>query len=160
MTKTQDKPHSLANVSCLGNAGATAWITSHALLRASPICLLGIDMGYPEGYPLEQTYYFSTYLKAAGGDVSKALMYGYREVYNPFFKCKVIQDPVFRHYTQAWLESAKQTEPWVVTVNASPESALFSYDGTINCMRFEDFLQYYKDVNMLKQHFLKMEGTS
>lgn len=115
-------------------------------------------MGYPEGYPLEKTYYFSNYLKAAGGDASKALAFGYTQVYNPFFRCKVTQDPVFRHYREAWVDAAKQTEPWVVTANCSEESALFSNDGTINCMRFEDYLKHYKDVEELKKHFLKAQG--
>lgn len=157
-TKSEDKPYGIASVSALGNAGATCWVLAHSLLRLSPICLLGINMGYPEGYPLEKTYYFSNYLKAAGGDASKAIAFGYRQVYNHFTKQKIVQDPVFRHYTSAWLEAAKTTEPWVVTVNVSPESALFSHDGTINCMRFEDYLKHYKDVEELKKHFLKAQG--
>lgn len=156
ITKTKDKPHGLATVSCLGNTGAASWVVCHSLLRRNA-ALIGIDMGYPEGYPLTETYYFSTYLKAAGGDPQKALAFGYREVYNPFTKCKVVQDPVFRHYTEAWLEAARMTPSWHVTVNCSPESALFSFDGTINTMRFEDFLKYYRDLEELKRHFLKAE---
>jgi len=156
-TKTEDKPYGCAALSCLGNAGAALWVVAHSLLRLTPIGLIGIDMGYPDGYPLEKTYYFSTYLQAAGGNAAKALTFGYSRVYNPFFKCTMIQDAIFRHYTEAWRDAAKHTQPWVVTVNCSGESALFSYDGTINCMYFEDFLQHYKDAN-LKEHFLKAEG--
>lgn len=157
VTKTEDKPYGIASVSALGNCGACAWVLAHSLLRSSPIALLGIDMGYPEGYPLSKTYYFSTYLKAAGGDAAKAIAFGYREVFNPFTKQKVVQDPVFRHYTIAWVEAARQTEPWVVTVNCSPTSALFSHDETINFASFEDFLRCYKDVERLKERFLKAD---
>lgn len=158
ITKSKKNPKGLASVSCLGNSGASAWVIGHSLLRRDRIALLGIDMGYPEGYPIERTYYFSTYLKAAGGDVAKALAFGYTRVYNPFTKSVIIQDPVFRHYTEGWIEAAKYTPRWVITINCSPKSALFSYDGTINTMRFEDFLKYYKDVEELKKHFLKPEG--
>jgi hypothetical protein len=158
VTKTRDKPNGVASVSCLGNAGATCWVVAHSLLRRSPIALLGIDMGYPEGYPLEKTYYFSTYLRAAGGDASKALAFGYREVYNPFWKVKCVQDAIFRHYTGAWVEAAKHTEPWVITVNCTGGGGLFTYDKTINCMNFEDFLKYCDDIVELKKHFLKAEG--
>ncbi len=158
ITKSNKNPKGLPAISCLGNCGAAAWVCAHSLLRRDRIALLGIDMGYPEGYPLEKTYYFSTYLKAAGGDVSKALAFGYTRVYNPFTRAVVIQDPVFRHYTEGWVEAAKHTPRWVITVNCSPKSALYSYDGTINTMSFEDFLKYYKDVEELKKHFLKPEG--
>jgi hypothetical protein len=153
ITKSQKNPKGLPSVSCLGNSGAASWVIAHSLLRCSPIALIGLDLSYPEGYPLEKTYYFSTYLKAAGGDVSKALAFGYREIYNPYWKNKCVCDPVFYHYREGFLEAAQYTERWVITCNATGGGALFGKN--IYCINFEDFLKYYQDIEELKKHFLK-----
>lgn len=117
-------------------------------------CLLGLNLGWDADTPLEKTQYFSTFLAQTGGNVELARA-AFKKIYNPYWKCEAIVDPVFNHYREAFLEAVKMTEPWVITVNCTGGGCLFG-EG-IYCMNFEDFLKYYKDVEELKKHFLKAD---
>jgi len=154
MTKSEKLPKGVPSMSALGHAGGCAWVMAHSLLRCSPICLLGIDLGWDADTPLEKTQYFSTFLAQTGGNVELARA-AFKKIYNPYWKCEAIVDPVFNHYREAFLEAVKMTEPWVITVNCTGGGCLFG-EG-IYCMNFEDFLKYYKDVEELKKHFLKAD---
>jgi len=156
MTQSERNPKGAASLSCLGNSGSACWVLAHALLRRSPIALIGIDFGYPGEQPIEKTQYFSTFVQAAGGNVELAGQ-AFKRFYNPFFKCEAYADPVFLHYREAFLEALKQTEPWVLTIQCTEGGVLFDLEGRMKHMRFKDFLKYYKDVEELKKHFLKAD---
>lgn len=132
------KPKGVPSMTCGGNTGAASWIIAFELLKRSPIGLIGIDLGYLEGTPLEKTAYYNQLMQASGGDVTKIMPY-YKEYYNPKSKRKVLTDLVFNHYREAWLEMAAITPAWVETVNCSWETTLFG--PNIKQMRFEEFLQ-------------------
>ena len=154
MTKSQKTPQGIPSLSCLGNAGAASWVLGHALLRKSPICLLGIDFGYEEGTPLEKTQYFSGFMETAHGNV-ELVKTAYKTYYNPYWKCKAITDPVFDHYRNAFLDSVKQTPSFVETYNCTEGGCIFG-DG-IPCMMFEDFLKYCDNPEELRKHVLKAD---
>jgi len=118
MTQTEEHPRGVPSVSALGNTGSCSWVISHALLRHSPTCLIGIDFGYPEGTPLEETHYFSSLCGATKGDM-RAVQSAYREVVNPNGE-RAITDLVFYHYREAFLEAAREVNPKFETWNCFP----------------------------------------
>lgn len=139
MTVSEVNPKGVPSMVAGGNAGACAWVFAHSLLKRIPV-LIGIDFGYLEGTPLEETSYYNGMIKGAGS-VEK-IMQAFSEVYNPFFKVKVLTDIVFQHYKKAFLDMCLSTPPWVYTIQCSP-GALFSENPShkIKCMNFEDFLK-------------------
>lgn len=143
MTTTEEHKHGCPKVSCGGNTGATSWVISHALLRHSPICLIGLDMGYPEGTPLDQTNYFSGFMEATKGDM-RAVQSAYREVVNPSGE-KATADPVYWHYREAFLEMTRDVNPKFETWNCTGGGTLFSNDGTIKWKTFKEFLEAHKE---------------
>lgn len=151
MTKSKRNPRGVPSMAAGGNAGCCAWVMAHALLRRSPLALIGLNLGWTEGTPLEKTTYYSAFLQAVK-DPSKVAM-AYREIYNPYFKCKAIADPIFFHYAEAFKEMARETPEWVTTINATEGGILFG-EPYIHCMKFADYLEHYNDPN-LKQYFLK-----
>jgi hypothetical protein len=118
------------------------WNFAHALLRRSPVALIGIDMGYPEGTHFETTPYFSNYARIAersGPERSDLACSQYVKIYNPCFKKYAYMDKVFGYYRKVWLNSAKKVPPYIQTINCSEEGTLFGHG--IVCMTFADFLK-------------------
>lgn len=143
MTVSDVNPNGVPGMVAGGNAGACAWVFAHTILKRIPV-LIGIDFGYPEGTPLEETCYYDGMMESAK-DVNKILP-AYTEVYNPFFKVKVLTDIVFLYYKKAFLDMCLTTEPWVKTIQCSP-GALFSENPLhkIECMGFDEFLKQYRE---------------
>lgn len=141
MTATDEHRRGIPSVSCGGNTGSTCWVLSHALLRHSPTCLIGIDFGYPEGTPLEATHYYSSMMQAAGGNVD-VVRGAYREVVNPGGE-RALSDLVFWHYREAFLEMLREVNPKFKTINATEGGTLFG-DG-LEWMKLEEFLKRHKE---------------
>jgi len=139
MTTTEEHKRGCPSVSCGGNTGTTCWVLSHALLRHSPTCLIGIDLGYPEGMPLEQTHYFSGLMDATKGNMQMVRSM-YREVVNPGGE-SAYADLVFWHYREAFLEMAAEVNPKFKTINATGGGTLFGEN--IEWMDFGEFLKRY-----------------
>lgn len=147
MTKTESKPKGIACLKSGGNIGSSLAIISFSVFNANPTCLLGIDMGYLDGTPIEETPYYEKILKAAKGNVSVATKF-FRRVYNPYFKCYCLVDFVFDSYRTAWLDLASKIPIEYITINCSQGGCLFG-EPYIYCMKFAEFLQHYKDENLL-----------
>lgn len=145
MTQTEKYPNGVPRAQSGGNAGAFAWILAKSVLKRSPIALIGMDLGYPEGTPLEETHYFSGVMKAAGGDVA-AIRDAYQKFYHPVFKEHAYVDLVFFHYRAAFLELQYTNEEWYRlyggTHNCTEGGTLWGHG--ITCMSFKDFLSKYK----------------
>lgn len=145
MSTTIFAPNGVPNANAGGNAGAFAWITAMAIFKRSPVALIGIDFGYPEGTPLEQTHYFNQMLKEAKGDVS-IIRQSYKQFYHPTFKTRAYVDLVFYHYRQAFLEMQMETQLWYRlydgTINCTEGGTLFGH--LITCMPFDQFLKEHK----------------
>jgi len=152
MTKSKKNPRGCPSLSCLGHAGGAAYALSFALLRRSPIALIGENLGWDEGTPLEKTQYFSTFLEAAGGNVNLVTQ-AYKTIYNPYFKCKAIVDPVFNHYREAMVEAQDQVPAYVETYNATEGGCLFG--KRIYCIKFKDFLKHCDEPDELKRYVLE-----
>jgi hypothetical protein len=128
-----------------GNAGYCSWIFAMQVLRRSPIALIGMDLGYPEGTPLDQTQYFSSILAEAKGNVD-IIRKTYPKFYHPVFKEYAFVDLIFFHYRQAFIDLQKMTDLWYRlyggTYNCTEGGTLFG--AGINCMKFADFLEEHK----------------
>ena len=140
LTKTPNNPNGLTMCSLGGNAGSAAWVMSSQVLKCAPVCLIGIDFGYPEGTKLADTCYYSTMIQ---NSIQVQEMYG--EIYHPFFKTKAYIDRVFDHYRQAFRDLQSQSPPWFQpaggTINCTEGGTLWGHG--IKCMRFADFLSKY-----------------
>lgn len=139
MTVSERNPKGVPAMVAGGNAGTCSWVFVHSILQRIPV-LIGIDFGYLEGTPLEETCYYDG-MKKSGARIEDMIK-AYSEVYNPFFKVKVLTDIIFQHYKKAFLDMCLSTPPWVYTIQCSP-GILFSENTLhkIKCMRFEEFLE-------------------
>ena len=138
-TQTTDTPPLLTSQS-LGNAGGTAYVLSWNVLRASPICLVGLDFGYELDTPIEQTAYASRMLKELGDleGASRSMM----EVLNPYDGRTYKTDHVFAHYKKAFIETLEETPPpkWLRIINATQGGTLFGHER-IEWMTFAQALE-------------------
>lgn len=147
LTSTDKYPNGVCNVSCGGNAGATAWVMATQLLRRSPTALIGLDMGYPVDTPFESTSYYNQMMEGAGGNVPLVLN-AYRKIHNSRFDCDGMLDPVFSQYRDSFFNLLKQTRPEIRTVNVTEGGCLFSDDPKVplEYMKFSEFLNQYGAV--------------
>jgi len=114
-------------------------------------CLIGIDLSYLDGTPIEKTAYYNKILKGAKGDVNLAVKY-FRRIYNPYFKCYCLVDYIFDSYRKIWLDLASKVPKEFVTINCTEGGSLFG-EPYIYCMKFNDFLEHYN--KNLSKYFLK-----
>lgn len=153
MTRTESRPKGIGCIRSGGNVGSALWTIAFSVFNCSPIALIGMDTGYLDGTPIEQTAYYKKILKGAKGDVNVATKY-FRRIYNPYFKCYCLVDYIFDSYRKIWLDLASRVPKEYQTINCSEGGSLFSNDESIKCMRFIDFLEHYKE-NDLSNYFLK-----
>lgn len=136
---------------CGGNVGSACWTLAAYLMSGYsqdavskyPIGLIGMDFGWPEKFPIEDTDYFPVYYKIAGGNLDR-VKENYVNYYNPFFKnhsysCRVFD--LYRKTFTTWIEGVFVQDK-VRTINCTGGGALFS--DIIRQMKFEDFLKKYK----------------
>lgn len=145
MSRTDKYDRGVPRIQAGGNAGACAWIVAMSVFKRSPVALIGIDFGYPEGTKLENTQYYSNVLRISKGDPS-IIKKAYPQFYHPIWQARAYCDLVFYHYRQAFLELQESTELWYRlyggTINCTEGGTLWGND--IKCMRFEEFLTKYK----------------
>lgn len=143
VTKTKHNPKGLVKITLGGNSGSASWVFAAHIFKRSPVCLIGIDFGYPEGTPLRNTPYFSSMIRQASD-----IEYAYKEVYHPTFKTKAFIDMAFESYKNTFLrlQLMPDLEPWYSkaggTINATEGGTLFG--PKIKCMTFQNFLDKYK----------------
>jgi len=152
MTKTDSRPKGIGCIRSGGNVGSALWVIAFSVLNCSPIALIGIDLGYLNGTPIEKTAYYGKILEFVKGDVNLASRY-FRRIYNPYFKCHCLVDYVFDSYRKIWLDLASKVPREYVTINATEGGCLFG-EPYIHCMKFKDFLTHYREPN-LEEYFLK-----
>uniref|UniRef100_A0A6M3K5X2 6-hydroxymethylpterin diphosphokinase MptE-like domain-containing protein n=1 Tax=viral metagenome TaxID=1070528 RepID=A0A6M3K5X2_9ZZZZ len=132
-----------------GNAGTCIWAMTIDILKAAPTCLIGYDMGYPEGTKLEETPYFSGVMLASKEQnipIANCISQVFEKFYHPVFKTYAHADLVFQNYRKSLLQMQNQTYPWYRlhggTINCSEGGTL--YGENITCMKFERFLEKFK----------------
>ncbi len=124
MTRSARWPNGLPAVSCGGHAGATCWVLGHALLKRSPVGLIGIDLGYPAEYPIERTQCYAQ-IRELVGDDSDAIRGYFTRIWNPDLGQEALLDVMFAEYRRHFLELVGRVPAWVETVNCTQGGSLF-----------------------------------
>lgn len=143
MTKSPKDPNGIPAVASGGNAGACSWVIASSVFKRSPVGLIGMDYGYPEGTNLEETPYFSSYMRGSGED--SGVLRTYEMVHHPFFGTNAYIDHVFKNYRRIFLSMQDGTLPWFKlyggTINCTEGGTLWGRG--ITCMWFKTFLEEY-----------------
>lgn len=116
------------------NAGEGCFSLAYAILKFSTIALCGMDMGYPQGFPLEETAYYQN-AKAASVD-----MLHFSTVFTQFHHPQLgnsFADPVFCQYRNGFRDMASELHG-VRVVNCTGGGTLFGEN--IEILRLKDFL--------------------
>jgi hypothetical protein len=123
-TITPHNLHAIQTLVCGGNVGVGAWAFSWSILHKKKVAFIGMDMGYPEGTPLEKTYYYSTFLnmtqERCGGKTtfaSLAAQIPFEKEWNPIWKVFTYTDQVFRSYRKIF-ESYLEITPKDVEITS------------------------------------------
>lgn len=136
MTCWDENPNGVVSMDCGGNVGVMSWIFAWTILKHKKVCLVGMDCGYPEGMPYNETYYWETAISKI--PAIYAGMY-YESYYNPFHDETYILDPVFKTYQLGFFDMVVKTPDWLSLSNAS--SGTLVYDPWIKQVHLEDWLK-------------------
>lgn len=124
-----DAPNSLTarvyhrnKVPCMvsgGNVGSAAWVFAHAILKKKEIAVVGMDLSYAPGTPLEKTQYYKEIVDIFGERALDA----YINVYNSYLKETWFTDPAYYWYRQTFLQMAREAD--CITFNCTEGGILF-----------------------------------
>ena len=138
MSKSEKNPRGLSGMQTGGNVGSFGWVFSWAILGCSPISLIGLDLGHPADTPLENTRHYPEYLRIFKNNKSQASKY-FKKITNTDLKVKVLSDPIFDFYREAFLDLVTRTPKWTRTINATEGGSLFGKG--IKNMKLKDVLE-------------------
>ena len=128
-------PNGISLIDTTGNVGGTCIKVVTFFPTITEICCLGLDIGYPEGYPIEQTEYYPRLINKHG---AKEKVEGEMKHYaSPDGMIKGYTDPAFEVYRESIIALAKVTRPRIF--NCTEQGTLFSEH--IVPMKFEDWLK-------------------
>ena len=122
-----------------GNVGSTNFTLAY-YMSCNPIGLVGLDLGYPEETPIEETAYYKQ-LKATGAPLELLEKQQFVHGFNPLFGTKFYQDIVFMHYGQAFMEMVEVLPPNMKVINCTESGSV--YGGRIEGMKLKEFLKKY-----------------
>ena len=124
MSKSKSNPTGFPGLQTGGNVGCFSWIFSWAILGCSSIALTGIDLGHDENTPLSKTRHYGEYLKIFKNDKNELKKY-FKTIKNPDLNVKVLSDPIFDFYREAFLDLIIRSPKWVTTVNCTEGGSMF-----------------------------------
>jgi 6-hydroxymethylpterin diphosphokinase MptE-like protein len=128
----------LNGVPCMvtgGNCGSAAWVAAHSVLETRTVALLGFDLGYPPGTPLQRTQYYAEMAEIFGDRIADF----YIEVANPQTGETWYADPTYYWYRSVFLQMVSDAP--CQTFNCSEGGTVFG-DG-VTLTRFEEFLRLH-----------------
>ena len=102
-----------------GNVGSAAWVFAHQVLAKQEVIIVGMDLGYPSGTPLEKTQYYKELHELFGGRVQDTFI----PVYNPHLRERWYTDPAYYWYRQEFLRMAPRAD--CMTYNCTEGGTLF-----------------------------------
>lgn len=138
VTKCEKHPNGVPCLVAGGNAGAACWILSWLIFRTNPVALIGMDLGYRPEDDLTKTYYWDGMMQGLKGN-AVLVRSQYTTIHNPETNLDCIQDPVFKHYRNSFLEMLQVKPRWQETLNCTEGGSLFG-EG-VTTMKFADFLE-------------------
>ena len=138
MSKSEKTPKGLLGMQTGGNVGCFGWIFSWAILGCSPVAVIGLDLGHPADTPIKNTRHYDEYCRIFKNDKTQINKY-FKKIINTDLKTKVLSDPIFDFYREAFLDLVTRTPKWVRTINSTEGGSLFGIG--IKNMKLEDFLK-------------------
>ena len=81
-------------------------------------------MGHDENTPLSKTRHYGEYLKIFKNDKNELKKY-FKTIKNPDLDVKVLSDPIFDFYREAFLDLIIRSPKWVTTVNCTEGGSMF-----------------------------------
>lgn len=137
MSKSDKNPKGLPGIQTGGNVGTSCWVFSWAIRGCSPTVLIGINFGFLENTPIENTLHYQELFEESNNNKDMVKKF-YKILYNPDSNCKVMVDPIFDYYREGFCDLVLRTPKWVRTINATEGGSLFG--ERIEAMKFSDFL--------------------
>ena len=126
MIRAKNHSHGLPAIQTGGNVGTSSWFVGWRILKCSTVCLLGIDHSWNENDDWKKIVSHGRNLdpdrKNEFTDSNINLLKQkslFKKIYNPFFKCTCILDPLFQFYSQALKEFISRSSDSVNTINAT-----------------------------------------
>lgn len=123
MSKSDKNPKGFPGMQTGGNVGSSCWVFSWAILGKPIVGLIGINFGYLEDTKITDTQHINELINAMGDEKSARRLY--KKVFNPYYECQVLLDPVFDYYREAFCDLVTRTPKWVRTINATEGGSLF-----------------------------------
>lgn len=125
----------LTKVPCMvtgGNCGTAAWVFASSILKRKHVAVVGMDLSYPPGTPLEATQYYTELRELFGDQFADT----YIHVGNPYLGETWYTDPTYWWYRESFLALAGLAP--CITYNCTEGGILFG-DGIRWC-QLADFL--------------------
>jgi hypothetical protein len=139
MVRSKKHKKGLPGLQTGGNVGTTCWFAAWRILKCNTACLIGIDHSWTENDSLD--------VITTHGKPKHKFEINYNEddfnklfpkIYNPFFDCTCILDPIFQYYSNGLKEFIARSPTNFQTINATEGGCIFG--DRINCMKFNEFL--------------------
>ena len=137
MSSSSKNPNGCPALRAGAQAGVCALTVAFHLLGAKPIALIGMDQGYPEGFPYEETAYYKS-AKEAGVNMEtfQQIMTRYT---HPVLG-RSYADPVFRQYRKGMIDCISELPKEFLPISNCTEGGTL-FGPNIECVRFEDWLE-------------------
>ncbi len=120
ITRELYKSNGLPCVNAGGNVGATAWMMADAVFQINNIAVTGMDFGYYDDVPYENTQYYYEAIDLVGKENLDSI---YMRVFNPFLKQWFYTDPAYMWYKNCFLDMVSNTDS--KTYNCTEGGILF-----------------------------------
>lgn len=117
-----------------GNVGSACWMMADAVLGKSRIGVVGMDFGYYDDVPYENTQYYYEAVDLVGKENLDSV---YMRVFNPHLQKWFYTDPAYMWYKNCFLELVQNTDSQ--TYNCTEGGILFGDD--IEFITLEAFLE-------------------
>ena len=121
-----------------GNVGTSAWVFAVSILKLPEVGLVGMDMGYYNDTPHEQTQLYYEYISHLGS--SDDIESCFHEVVYPTTGETHYTDPTYYWYARNFIELNKRST--AKTLNCTEGGALV--DPTIECVSLDAFLANHR----------------
>jgi hypothetical protein len=144
MVRAKNSINGLPGIQTGGNIGTSSWFIGWQILKCQVIALIGIDHSWSENDPWEKIIshgydHPNDVVIDQDSPISKRL---FPKIYNPFFNCSCILDPIFQYYSSALKEFISRSPSWLTTINATEGGCIFG--DRIQCVTLKQFLKDYK----------------
>lgn len=138
VTRALCRENGLPALNAGGNVGTSCWMMAHAVLGKRRVALTGVDFGYYDDTPYENTQYYKEALELVGPGRLAEL---YIRIYNPHTELWCYTDPAYYWYRQAFLELAADAD--CSTYNCTEGGILFG--DHVHVFPLSEYLQQVSD---------------